>query len=123
VLPDNIDYEMYKEIIDELANMSKDCADARGVKKGKLPGTDAEQMGMNDILKKLNDTERDILAELIIDVYHSGIYDTLEKLEWLRCCKNMELTVEGEKLPLDKYEGIPNDYIGRRSDWEWPEED
>ena len=68
--------EMYKEIIDELANMSKDCADARGVKKGKLPGTDAEQMGMNDILKKLNDTERDILAELIIDVYHSGIYDT-----------------------------------------------
>lgn len=24
--------EMYKEIIDELANMSKDCADARGVK-------------------------------------------------------------------------------------------
>ena len=115
--------EMYKEIIDELANMSKDCADARGVKKGKLPGTDAEQMGMNDILKKLNDTERDILAELIIDVYHSGIYDTLEKQEWLRCCKNMELTVEGEKLPLDKYEGIPNDYIGRRSDWEWPEED
>lgn len=25
--------EMYKEIIDELATMSKDCADARGVKK------------------------------------------------------------------------------------------
>ena len=29
--------EMYKEIIDELANMSKDCADARGVKKGREP--------------------------------------------------------------------------------------
>lgn len=25
--------EMYKEIIDELASMSKDCADARSVKK------------------------------------------------------------------------------------------
>lgn len=51
-------------------------------KKGKLPGTGAEQTGMNDVLKKLSDSERDILAELIIDVYHSGIYDTLEKLEW-----------------------------------------
>lgn len=29
--------EMYKEIIDELANMSKDCADARG-EKGQAAG-------------------------------------------------------------------------------------
>lgn len=115
--------EMYKEIIDRLVNMSKDCADARGVKKGKIPGVDAEKMVINDILKKLDDSERDILAELIIDAYHSGIYDTLEELEWLRCCKSMEITVEGEKLPLDKFEGMPNDYIGRRTDWEWPEED
>lgn len=45
------------------------------------------------------------------------------KLVFMNAFKNMEIIVEGEKLPLDKYEGIPNDYIGRRSDWEWPEED
>lgn len=33
----------------------------------------------------------------------------------------MDITINGEKLPLDKYEGIPNDYIGRRADWEWLE--
>lgn len=45
------------------------------------------------------------------------------KLVFMNAFKNVEIIVEGEKLPLDKYEGIPNDYIGRRSDWEWPEED
>lgn len=102
--------------------MSKSCADARAVKKGKVPGIDAEKTGINELLSKFNDNERDILANFIVKAYHAGIYDTLEKLEWLRCSKNMIITVEGETLPLDKYEGIPNDYIGRRSDWEWPDE-
>lgn len=67
--------EMYKEIIDELANMSKDCADARGVKKGKLPGTDAEQMGMNDILKKLNQPDKLSLLKRNMDVLKKGYPD------------------------------------------------
>lgn len=114
--------KMYKEIIDELASMSKDCADARSVKKGKLPGTGAEQTGMNDVLKKLSDSERDILAELIINVYHSGIYDTLERLEWLRCCKNMEIIVEAKSyhwISMRAYQMIISDVgaIGNGQKW------
>lgn len=43
-------------------------------------------------------------------------------MEWLRECKDMVITVEGEVLPAGKYEGIPFDYIGRRENWEWPED-
>ena len=114
--------ELYKSLIDELAKMSKSCADERACKKGKIPGIDAEKLGINEVLSKLTENERDILSKFIVEVYHSGIFDTLEHLEWLRCCKNMVITVEGEPLPLEKYEGIPNDYIGRRSGWDWPDE-
>ena len=113
--------EIYKNLIDELVKMSRSCADARTVKKGSVPGIDAEKRGINDVLIKLDENERDILSKFIIEAYHAGIYDTLEQFEWLRSCKNMVITVEGEALPLGKYEGIPNDYIGRRSGWEWPD--
>ncbi len=114
--------EIYRNIIDELVKMSRSCADANAVKKGNIQGIDAEVTGANDILNRLSDRERDILAGFILDVYHAGIYDTLEQLEWLRCCKDMVITVEGEVLPMGKYEGIACDYIGRRADWVWPED-
>ena len=114
--------EIYKNLIDELVKMSRSCADARAVKKGRVPGIDAEKMGINEVLNRLDENERDILSKFIVEAYHAGIYDTLEQLEWLRCCKNMVITVEGETLPLGKYEGIPNDYIGRRYGWEWSDD-
>ena len=115
--------ELYKKFIDELVEMSRSCADSNAVKTGKIPGIDAANKEINKILKKLNQKERNILSEFILDTYNSGIYDTLEQLEWLRCCKDMVITVEGENLPLGKYEGISCDYIGRRSGkWEWPDD-
>ena len=113
--------EIYKNLIDELVKMSRNCADANAVKKGRVPGIDAEKSGINDILSKLSDQERDVLAGFVVEAYHSGIYDTLEQLEWYRCCKEMKISVEGEELPLGKYEGIPCDYVGRRQGWVWPE--
>ncbi|MCD7995274.1 MAG: hypothetical protein LUK37_27235 [Clostridia bacterium] len=113
--------EIYKDLIDELAKMSKSCANATAIKKGMVPGIAAKESGINELLNKLNEHEREILAKFIVESYHDGIYDTLEKLEWLRCCKNMVITIEEETLPLGKFEGIPNDYIGRCSDWIWPD--
>lgn len=82
--------EMYKEIIDELANMSKDCADARGVKKGKLPGTDAEQMGMNDILKKLKlffvrlrKSNRQLISSNMLSMYMNSIHVSSDFPYWI----------------------------------------
>ena len=114
--------EIYKAFIDDLVKMSRSCASANGVRKGKVPGVVAAKTGINDVLAKLDDKEKAILAEYVLDAYHAGIYDTLEQLEWLRECKDMVITAEGETLPTGKYEGIPNDYIGRRENWEWPED-
>ena len=115
--------EIYKKFVDDLVEMSLSCVDSNIVKAGKVPEIDAANKGINKILKKLNQKERNILSEFILDTYNSGIYDTLEQLEWLRCCKDMVITIEGENLPLGKYEGIPCDYIGRRSgEWKWPED-
>lgn len=113
--------ELYKGLIDELVKMSRSCVAANRVISGEVCGVEAET-GINDVLGKLNEKEKSILAQYVLDAYHSGIYDTLEQLEWLRECKGMVITVEGEVLPAGKYEGIPNDYIGRRDDWEWPED-
>lgn len=114
--------ERYKDFIDGLVKMSHHCAAANAVQKGRIPGTDAEASGINELLARLSSRERDVLAKFVGEAYHSGIYDTLEQLEWLRCCKGMAVTVEGNALPLGEYEGLPCDYIGRRSGWGWPDE-
>ena len=112
----------YKKLIDDLATMSQHCVDSNCVKKGKVPGIDAKIMGINDVLNKLSQSDRDILSQYVLETYHSGIYDTLEHLEWLRCCKDMVMTIDSEELPLGQFEGIGNDYIGRRNVWNWPDE-
>lgn len=43
----------------------------------------------------------------------------LDYLEWLRECKNMEIRIEDTALAMDEFEGIQNDYIGRRQGWQW----
>lgn len=112
--------QIYQGFIDDLVKMSRDCADAVCVRRGEVCGV-AAQGGINRVLGKLCDSEREILAKYLIDVYSAGIYDTLEQLEWLRECKDMVIAADGEALPIGKYEGIPNDFIGRQSgDWEWP---
>ncbi|WP_312431041.1 DUF6547 family protein [Lacrimispora sp.] len=113
--------ELYKALIDKLVQMSRSCAAANSIIKGKVHGTEAET-GINDVLFKLNEKEKTILAKYVLNTYHSGIYDTLEQLEWLRECKAMVITVDGEILPTGKYEGMPCDYIGHHENWEWPKD-
>lgn len=105
--------ELYNKFIDKLAEMSKGCVDADNVKKGNVPGIDAQKTGINDVLSKLTDDDREKLSAFVSDVYSSGIFDVLDYLEWLRCCKNMEMKIENETLPMGEYEGIQNDYIAR----------
>lgn len=112
--------ENYKSLIDSLVKMSGSCAAMTSIKRGEVKGVEAKS-GINDILAKLSDEERDVLANYTLKAYTSGIYDTLEELEWHRVCKDMVITMEGEELPVGKFEGIPCDYIGRCDGWEWPE--
>lgn len=112
--------KLYQELIDELAEKSKSCVDANNIRNGIVPGADTEEI--NTVLKKLTAEDRDVLARFVTETYSSGIFDVLDLLEWYACCKDMKISIEGEVLPTDKFEGIQNDFIGRRDDWEWPED-
>ena len=113
---------IYKEFIDGLVKMSRQCPQEGSLKKGWIPWMEEYAPIVNGILEKLDQRERDALGNLALDAYHSAIHDTLALLEWMRCCKDMTITAEGELLPIGEYEGMHCDYIGRRADWEWPDE-
>lgn len=33
----------------------------------------------------------------------------------------MKMKIDNEVLPMGKFEGIQNDYIGRKAGWQWTE--
>jgi hypothetical protein len=114
--------EIYQELIDGLVEKSKNCVGASWARKGKAVGTDELITKLNALFEKLSEEERETIAQFVADEYMSGIYDTLTELEWYVDCRDMKISVEDEELPTQKYEGIGNDFIGRRSgDWEWRE--
>lgn len=111
--------ELYQNLIDELVKMSQECVDANNVKNGSIPYADSEEI--NAVLQKLSDKDREVLAEFILAAYSSAIFDVLDLLEWYASCKDMKISIEGETLPTDKFEGMQNDFIGRHDGWEWTE--
>ena len=105
--------ELYKKLIDEFVEMSRSCVDADRIRSRE---TDS---GMKNILLKLSPTDRNILADYINKAYFDGIFDVVGLLEWYACCRDMKITIDGETLPTDKFEGMQNDFIGRCDSWEW----
>ena len=95
--------------------------DAKWAIEGEAKGTGEHITRLNALFAKLTQEERETLAQFASDAYMSGIYDTLCDLEWYIDCKDMKITVGGEELPMTKFEGTGNDFIGRRDGWEWTE--
>ena len=60
---------LYKEFIDNFVTMSENCVDAVSVKKGNVVGCQAQEIGINDVLKKLSSEDREKLSQFISDVY------------------------------------------------------
>ncbi|WP_315115750.1 DUF6547 family protein [uncultured Clostridium sp.] len=109
----------YKEFIDKLVDMSKSCTDANNIKNGSYPKV-AVYQNMNAILEKLSQEERQVLSDSIQSCYSSAVFDVLSYLEWLSCCRNMQISIDGEILSSSTFEGFSDDFIGRSNDWEWP---
>lgn len=113
--------EIYQEIIDELVKKSRTCVNAKWAINGEAKGIGEHIVRLNELFAKLTPEERETLAQYALDAYNSGIYDTLCDLEWYIDCRDMKIIVEGEELPTTKFEGLGNDFIGRRDDWKWPD--
>ena len=79
----NNGYENYKNMIDKMVDISHSNIEATCIMKGSFPQVDMYQ-GINSLLKKLSDEEREILAKQMIDCRSAAIFDVLSHLEWLR---------------------------------------
>ena len=111
---------LYKELINDLVNMSQSCAESGGVENAAVRGTDRDGE-INELLAGASQEVRKALAGYVLGAYQSGIYDVLVHLEWLRECKGMKISVEGEELSAGQYEVFPCDFIGRCKGQEWPD--
>lgn len=110
--------ELYKKLIDELAEMSGKSVRAKSVREGNVEF----EKEINGVIKKLSPADRNILADYINKAYSDGIFDVVGLLEWYACCRDIKITIDGETLPTDKFEGMQNDFIGRCDGWEFPED-
>lgn len=108
--------ELYKKFIDEFVEMSQSCVNANRVRNGDVA------WDKNSVLTRLTQNDRNILADYILKAYSDGIFEVLGLLEWYACCRDMKITIDGELLPTDKFEGMQNDFIGRCTGWEWTKE-
>ena len=113
--------KIYQEMIDALAEKSKSCTDANWARRGEAKGSGPHIEKLNALFAKLTEDERETLAQFALDAYAGGIYDALCELEWYADCRDMKITVEGAELPLSGFEGMGNDFIGRREGWVWPD--
>ncbi len=105
--------DMYKEFIDHITSMAQNCVDSKKIENGFFPEVDYKDI--NIVLSKLTVEDRIILSKIVLDSYSTGIYDVLDYLEWLKCCKEMKITILGETLLTNEFEGFSCDFVGRKS--------
>lgn len=106
---------IYRATIDCLAEACRTGQGQIGARRARAgvwnPHTDDEfQRAVNELMKGLSATDREIMAQLLSDAFVSGVHETLAVLH----SKGI--------APFDRaYEGDPiHDFIGRLNDWPWP---
>ncbi|WP_171695405.1 DUF6547 family protein [Methylomonas sp. ZR1] len=110
---------VYRQIIDELV---RECQQGQGQIGSNRARTGLwnqnateesipEQHAINVLLVKLTKEDREVLAHMLAYEFEIGVFETLKALERF-----------GVEPFNGGYEGSPyEDFIGRLSDWEWPE--
>lgn len=112
---------IYKEIIDNLVEDSNSIT-AKLILNEKLYSRSEDEAIYNDFVSNLNDKQRIILADMMKKERRSAFHDVLASLTWWIDCKEVTLCYEGNEMPVQlSGMGLHGDYIGRLSDWEWPE--
>jgi len=115
--------DAYKEIIDQLVTeTSHGVTEKIVVREGGFLETSDDRI-FNPFLKSLSTEQRQMLAQMLHAERTSAIGGVLAVLEWWVVARGVGLTFRGDALPVDLYEGLLGDYIGRLDEWEWPKDD
>jgi hypothetical protein len=111
--------EIYRDLIDRLVHQ---CSEGQGqiraqrVRAGVWNASASatflpDQYAINLLLTRMTQADRETLARMLSDAFLGGLMTTLDALH------------EAQIEPFeDGYEGSPShDFIGRLTDWSWPE--
>ena len=110
----------YRDMIDDLVRMCKDGQGqiaARRVREGiwnynANATTIPDQHRINLLMEQLSPSDRNTIANMMTQEVVTGVFETLKTMEQY----GIEPFAEG-------YEGSAyQDFIGRLSDWDWPED-
>jgi hypothetical protein len=110
--------ELYRDILDSLVAACREGQGQIAARRARSGVWNAnatrtsmpEQHEMNLLLSSLTESQRETLAQMLIQQFVAGVHATLVTLH------------DKEVTPFDAaYEGSPfHDFMGRLDDWPWP---
>jgi len=116
--------DAYKALIDQLVNETSHSVTAKTVvERGTFLETSAYAV-FNDLIGPLGPERRRLLSQILDEERVGAIHDVLAVLTWWISPQGLGFTFRGESMPVDlSGMGLHGDYIGRRQDWEWPDDE
>jgi hypothetical protein len=116
--------DAYKAIIDQLvAETSYGVSEKLVSHEGIFSRARADE-GFNSFVQSLSTEQRATLGKILHAERTSAIHDVLAVLSWWVSVGDLGFTFRGESMPVDlSGMGLHGDYVGRRYDWEWPNDE
>ena len=113
-------YAAYKAVIDDFVERTPSLG-ARLVLEEGVFSTAASASELNDLVGSLSYEQRRVLSRMLAEERRSAFHDVLAALTWWLDCRAVGLTYRGEPMPHSVEGGMHLDYIGRLTEWEWPD--
>ena len=116
--------EAYKAIIDQLAAETSQGVSEKLVAEQGIFSRAPDERVFNSFVQSLSAEQRELLAKILHAERTATIHDVLAVLSWWVQTGGLGFTFRGEAMPVDlSGMGLHGDYIGRRHDWEWPNDE
>ncbi len=116
--------EAYKKIIDNLVSEVLPSGYGRFVAEKGIFSAAPDHKEYNQFIETLSSEQRILLSKMLLEERDNTIHDVLAELSWWIDCEDVGLTLNGKPMPIDQSGmGLHGDYVGRRQDWDWPEEE
>lgn len=113
--------DAYKTIIDQLVAETSHGVSESLVTEERIFSKSASEGAANAFVQSLSAEDRATLVKMLHTERTSAIHDVLSVLSWWTQAGGVGLTYQGEPMPTDlSGMGMHGDYVGRRFDWDWP---
>jgi hypothetical protein len=113
--------DAYKAIIDQLVKETSHGVSERLVSHEGIFSRASTEEEFNSLVRSLAPEQRGVLAKMLHSERTAAIHDALAVLSWWVEAGDLGFTFQGKSMPVDlSGMGLHGDYVGRRDDWEWP---